>query len=114
MGIGSLGVVADQAPPNLAVLVLDNEHFGETGRQHGLTGTRTDLCRVAQGFGIERTMLVTEEAQTLELADLLFKAPGPNFAVAKIALSEDPWKLPVKDGVAIASRFRVALGVEQP
>ncbi|HUS97590.1 MAG TPA: thiamine pyrophosphate-dependent enzyme, partial [Hyphomicrobiaceae bacterium] len=30
MGIGSLGVVADQAPPNLGILVLDNERFGET------------------------------------------------------------------------------------
>lgn len=114
MGVGSLGVVADQAPSNLAILVLDNEHFGETGRQHGLTGSRTDLCRVAEGFGIERTMLVTEEAQTEALAHLIFRQSGPNFAVAKIALSEDPWKLPVKDGVAIARRFRVAVGVEQP
>jgi thiamine pyrophosphate-dependent acetolactate synthase large subunit-like protein len=31
MGIGSLAVVADQAPSNLAILVLDNESFGETG-----------------------------------------------------------------------------------
>ncbi len=47
MGIGSLGVVADQAPTNLAILVLDNEHFAETGRQRGLTADRTDLCAVA-------------------------------------------------------------------
>lgn len=113
MGIGSLGVVADQAPDNLAILVLDNERFGETGRQRGLTGSRTDLCKVAQGFGIDRTMSVSEEAQSGALAEHLFKTPGPTFAVAKIALSEDPWKLPVKDGVAIARRFRVALGVEQ-
>jgi hypothetical protein len=36
------------------------------------------------------------------------------FAVAKIAVSEDPWSLPVKDGGAIARRFRIALGVETP
>jgi thiamine pyrophosphate-dependent acetolactate synthase large subunit-like protein len=113
MGIGSLGVVAAEAPGNLAILVLDNESFGETGQQTGLTATRTDLCKVAEGFGISRTMLVTEQGAVRELADLLFKAPGPVFAVAKIALSEDPWRLPVKDGVAIARRFRIALGLEK-
>ena len=111
MGIGSLGVVADQAPANLAILVLDNEHFGETGRQSGLTGAKTDLIGVAKGFGIAKTLLVREEAQIGELTELLFKTPGPVLAVAKIALSEDPWALPEKDGAAIARRFQVALGV---
>lgn len=114
MGIGSLAVVADQAPRNLGILVLDNEHFGETGRQRGLTGAATDLVAVAQGFGIMQTMLVTEQGATKHLADLLFKMPGPVFAVAKIALSEDPWRLPEKDGVTIAHRFRAALGLERP
>ena len=34
MGIGSLAVVAAQAPANLGILVLDNESFGETGRHN--------------------------------------------------------------------------------
>ena len=113
MGIGSLGVVAEQAPPNLAILVLDNEHFGETGKQTGLTAGSTDLCKIAEGFGFRRTMLVTEHGAVDELAALLFETPGPVFAVAKIALSEDPWMLPEKDGAAIARRFRVALGLTQ-
>ncbi|MGI9477976.1 MAG: thiamine pyrophosphate-dependent enzyme [Hyphomicrobiaceae bacterium] len=112
MGIGSLGVVADQAPANLAILVLDNEHFGETGRQTGLSANQTDLCKVAEGFGIRETMAVTEHGAVGDLAEFVFKAPGPVFAMAKIALSEDPWQLPVKDGAAIARRFRIALGVE--
>lgn len=113
MGIGSLGVVADQAPANLAILVLDNEHFGETGRQTGLSANQTDLCKVAEGFGIRETMAVTEHGAVGDLAEFVFKAPGPVFAMAKIALSEDPWQLPVKDGAAIARRFRIALGVEE-
>ncbi len=113
MGVGSLGVVADNAPDNLAILVLDNEHFGETGQQSGLTTNRADLCKIAQGFGIQQTMLVTEHSAVDDLARLLFAEPGPVFAVAKIALSEDPWMLPEKDGAAIARRFRIALGVAQ-
>jgi phosphonopyruvate decarboxylase len=111
MGIGALGVVADQAPGDLGILVLDNESFGETGRQRGLTAGRTDIAAVADGFGIARTLTVTEQGAAAELADFLFRAPGPVLAVAKIALTEDPWALPEKDGAAIAHRFRAALGV---
>ena len=113
MGIGSLGVVAAQAPNNLAILVLDNQHFGETGRQIGLTSEATDLCKVAEGFGIAHTMTVTEQSATAALAKFLFTKTGPVFAVAKIALSEDPWSLPIKDGAVIAHRMRVALGHER-
>lgn len=112
MGIGSLAVVAEQAPSNLAILVLDNESFGETGRQTGLTAGRADLAGIARGCGIAETLSVTEQGQSGELAAFVFKRPGPVFAVAKIALSEDPWRLPEKDGGAIARRFRSALGVE--
>jgi phosphonopyruvate decarboxylase len=111
MGIGSLAVVADQAPANLAILVLDNESFGETGRQRGLTSGRTDIAAVAQGFGIGGTLTVTEQGAVGELSEFLFKGPGPVLAVAKIALTQDPWALPEKDGAAIAQRFRAALRV---
>lgn len=111
MGIGSLGVVADQSPTNLGILVLDNEKFGETGRQRGLTSSRTDIVAVAKGFGITKTMTVTEQGAVPDLAKLLFETPGPVLAVAKIAITEDPWALPEKDGAAIAHRFRDTLGV---
>lgn len=113
MGIGALGVVGDQAPDNLAILVLDNESFGETGRQRGLTSNRTDLAAVAKAFGLTRTMTVTEQSAVPDLAKLLFETPGPVLAVAKIAITDDPWALPEKDGAAIAHRFRSALGVSQ-
>ena len=113
MGIGSLAVVADQAPKNLAILVLDNESFGETGRQTGLTAGRTDLAVVARGFGVRSTMSVTTHGQVSELASFVFEWPGPVFALAKIALTEDPWALPEKDGAAIARRFKIALGLEK-
>jgi thiamine pyrophosphate-dependent acetolactate synthase large subunit-like protein len=113
MGLGSLAVVGDQAPKNLAVLVLDNEKFGETGRQRGLTAGRTDITAVAKGCGFRATMTVTEQGAAAELAQLLFKKPGPVLGVAKIAVTEDPWALPEKDGATIGHRFRTALGLEQ-
>jgi thiamine pyrophosphate-dependent acetolactate synthase large subunit-like protein len=113
MGLGSLAVVGDQAPRNLAVLVLDNEKFGETGRQRGLTAGSTDIAAVAKGVGFREAIAVTEQDATEGLARLLFEKPGPVLAVAKIAVTEDPWALPEKDGATIAHRFRAALGVEK-
>lgn len=107
MGFGSLAVVGHEAPGNLSILVLDNEHFGETGRQPGLA-TTTDLCAVARAVGIRNTMSVTSMDQVPELVEMLFRAPGPSLAVAKIALTKDPLLLPEKDGAIIARRFQGA------
>jgi thiamine pyrophosphate-dependent acetolactate synthase large subunit-like protein len=111
MGIGALAVVADQGPTNLAILVLDNESFAETGGQRGLTANRADIALAARGFGFTETMTVSEHAALPGLVRLLFHAPGPALAVAKVAVTEDPWALPEKDGAAIAHRFRRALGL---
>ncbi len=109
MGAGSLAVVGAERPANLAVLVLDNAHFGETGRQPGLTGRGVDLEAMARGAGIAETMTVAGMEALDALADLLFHRPGPAFAVAKIALTRDPLVLPEKDGAVIARRFRAAV-----
>jgi len=113
MGLGSLAVIGDQAPNNLAILVLDNEKFAETGRQRGLTAGRADIAAVAKAVGFRAAITVTEQGAVAELARLLFEAPGPVLAVAKIAVTDDPWALPEKDGATIAHRFRAALGLEK-
>ncbi|MEM9060043.1 MAG: thiamine pyrophosphate-dependent enzyme [Pseudomonadota bacterium] len=107
MGLGTLAVVGAQAPANLTTLVLDNEHFGETGNQTGLTRT-LDLCAIARGAGIRHTMAVTAMEQVPALTDLLFRQPGPCFATSKIALGDYPMILPEKHGPSIASAFRSA------
>ncbi len=107
MGLGSLAVVGAERPENLSVLVLDNEHFGETGRQPGLTQT-LDLTAMAQACGFKATMTVTRMDQVDELARFLFAEPGPVFAVAKIALGDHKLLLPEKEGTIIAHRFRTA------
>lgn len=109
MGMGSLAVVAAEAPPNLAILVLDNGHFGETGRQRGLTGARADLAAIARGCGIETALTVRTPAEASDLESVLFVRPGPALAVVKIALTSDPWALPEKDGATILRRFQAAV-----
>ena len=49
MGLGSLATIGVQRPPNLAVVVFDNGHYGETGMQAGHTHGTTDLLAVEIG-----------------------------------------------------------------
>ncbi|MBM3526554.1 MAG: aldehyde dehydrogenase [Alphaproteobacteria bacterium] len=109
MGLGSLGTVGMQKPANLAVVVFDNGHFGETGMQASHTSGAVDLCAVARGCGIERVMDVGDEAGLRELAGLLANSDRTLFARVRIAADDPPRVLPEKDGVAIKDRVRRAV-----
>ena len=116
MGVGSLAAIAAQAPSNLALLVLDNEAFGETGRQAGLTAENTDIAAMARGAGIETAFTVgggvgegSAGTDIDALAGTLFEREGPVLCVAKVALSAEAGSYPPRDGVLLQARFRAAL-----
>ena len=116
MGVGSLATIAAQAPSNLSLLVLDNEAFGETGRQAGLTRRSTDIAAIARGAGIDTAFTVGREGEEGAagtdidaLAGTLFAEKGPVLCVAKIALSAESGSYPPRDGVLLQARFRAAL-----
>lgn len=114
MGIGSLATIASAAPDNLAILVLDNQAFGETGKQTGLTAGPTDIARMAEGAGLVATLTLKGQGDVPVLKEFMFEKPGPVLAVAPIALSDDPLVLPTSNGAVMASRFRTALGLKEP
>ncbi len=58
MGLGSLATVGVQAVRNLAVAVLDNEAYGETGGQASHTAHGTDLAAVARACRFREAMTV--------------------------------------------------------
>ncbi len=112
MGAGSLATIAAAAPDNLAILVLDNQAFGETGRQTGLTAGPTDIARIAEGAGIASTLTLRNENDLPVLETLLYDQPGPALAVAPITLTDDPLVLPTNNGALMATRFRAAIGLK--
>lgn len=109
MGIGSLAVVGAQAPANLAVLVLDNELFGETGNQPGLTAHGVDIAAMAKGAGLRACMQLASADQVAQLREFLLYEPGPVLAVAKVARSAGKAAYPSNDGRFLAKRMRAAL-----
>src|SRR6266542_6122021 len=58
MGLGSFATIGVQAPRNLAIAVIDNERYGETGMQPTHTAHGVDLAAVALGcrFASARTV----------------------------------------------------------
>ncbi len=105
MGLGSLATIAVQAPPNLAILVLDNEHYGETGMQETATRHGVDLVAMAAGAGFARTMLVTEQGQ-VDALRMAVHSEGCLFALAKVDASALPLVLPPRDGAYLQARMR--------
>ena len=109
MGLGSLATVAAQAPANLAVVVLDNERYGETGMQPTHTAHGADLAAIAQGSGFPVTALARDEDALATAVNLARDARGPVFIVAKVCAETPPLVLPPRDGETLKNRFREAL-----
>jgi thiamine pyrophosphate-dependent acetolactate synthase large subunit-like protein len=109
MGLGALATIAAAAPPNLAIAVLDNARFGETGSQRSHTAVSTDLEAVARACGWRNTATVRSMEEAEALAPRLRRESL--FAVARISPEEKPRVLPPRDGALLASRFRQAIGV---
>src|SRR5580693_9110157 len=82
MGIGSLATIAAARPPNLAIAVLDNAAFGETGAQPSHTGLGTDLAAVAAACGWAATTTASSMAEVAALRPRLRREPM--FAVIRI------------------------------
>ena len=109
MGAGSLAAIANAAPANLAILVLDNESFGETGRQSGLSGGRTDIAALAESCGFADSLTLRDPDELAAAEALLWRSPGPAMVVAKVALDEEAPVLPSLDGAFLTLRMRERL-----
>ena len=109
MNIGALSTIALVNPPNFAILVVDNGHYGETGYQKSHTSLGVDLEKIAIGSGIKATRTVAVETDIPEGARLLRQGNGTAFVVLRVKPTEPP---PYKRNLDLAfcrNRFRTAL-----
>ncbi len=109
MGMGSLATVAQVRPRNLAIVVLDNEVFGETGGQPTHTAGAADLAAIAAGAGIAAAGTIRAEHEIAAMVEAAHSAPGPVFYVAKVAYEKLETIMPPLDGAYAKDRFRTAL-----
>jgi thiamine pyrophosphate-dependent acetolactate synthase large subunit-like protein len=109
MGFGALATVGVKQPDNLAVAVIDNEHYGETGMQQTHTAVGIDLAGIAKVAGFRETAVVRQPEELEKALPLLHRAKGPVLVVLKVSTGRDPLVLPSWDGPYLKMRFRQAL-----
>jgi len=109
MGLGALATIGVQQPANLSIAVIDNELYGETGRQPTHTGRGVDLATIARGAGFADSEMITDMAGVAAFRARLHSAPGPRFADIKVGGGDSQMVLPYRDGIRIKNRFREAL-----
>ncbi|MDB5558562.1 MAG: thiamine pyrophosphate protein domain protein TPP-binding [Enterovirga sp.] len=113
MGLGGLATIGVAKPRNLTVVVLDNQHYGETGMQASHTAA-IDLVKIAEacGFAEARTIRTQDEMDALG-SSLMGPASGPRLVLVRIAAENPPRSLPSRDAVFVKNRFRAHLGLPQ-
>jgi thiamine pyrophosphate-dependent acetolactate synthase large subunit-like protein len=110
MGLGGLATIAAQNPSNLAVAVLDNERYGETGGQKSHTAYRTNLAAVARGCGLDDSRDIASADDLRSFAERIHRL-GESSAVGVIKVSqhESPRVLPARDGGFLKDRLMKSL-----
>ena len=84
MGLGSLSTVGFQQPANLAVVVLDNERYGETGQQKTHTAAGVDLAAVARACGFPQATVVRTTSELVAVREHIHARAGLLFAVVNL------------------------------
>jgi thiamine pyrophosphate-dependent acetolactate synthase large subunit-like protein len=109
MGLGGLATIGVKQPANLVIVVLDNQHYGETGMQPSHTQAGIDLVAVAKACKFAGALHVSEIGAVTRVRDLIHNGAGPILVQARISNDAAPRVLPIRDGHAIKLRFMEAL-----
>jgi thiamine pyrophosphate-dependent acetolactate synthase large subunit-like protein len=109
MGMGSLATIGVKRPENLAIVVLDNQHYGETGMQPSHTRAGIDLVAVAAACRFAGGLHVSDMADVSKVRNLVHNGRGPLLVQARISRDPTPRVLPTRDGHAVKLRFMAAL-----
>jgi phosphonopyruvate decarboxylase len=109
MNLGALATVAVMDPANLAILCVDNGHYGETGWQRSHTSLGVDLERIAQGSGIKRTRTVASAEAIESGARILREGNGAAFVLLRVKPTEPPNGRLELDAARRRARFRAFL-----
>ena len=90
MSMGTLALIASEAPNNFLHIILDNESYESTGGQPTITD-QIDLAKVAASCGYNHAERIENGEQlAVSLANSV-NTPGPRLILAKVGIA------PVKD-----------------
>ena len=109
MNVSALATIAVMNPPNLAIVCVDNGHYGETGYQKSHTSLGTDLATIASGAGIKLIRSIEQQADIAAGASLIREANATVFVLLRVKPTEPAADQRVLDPALGRLRFRAAL-----
>jgi TPP-dependent trihydroxycyclohexane-1,2-dione (THcHDO) dehydratase len=108
MNTGIMCTIGNERPPNLTVIIFDNEIYESIGSPPTHTSKNTDLARMAEGAGCVNCVTVEDVDAFEKEADRLLNDGEMGFMVAKIRDGVHEWpaeKRRPTDGVEDKYRF---------
>jgi thiamine pyrophosphate-dependent acetolactate synthase large subunit-like protein len=106
MGLGAFATIGAKAPKNLSIVVIDNEHYSETGMQPTHTHRGVDLAGVAKSCNFPSSETVFTEQELVADIPTLFNGSGLVFRDIKVNTQRYPMSIRMRDGAHIKNRFR--------
>jgi len=106
MNVGALATIAVMNPPDVAIVCVDNGHYGETGYQKSHWGRSR---KIAAGSGIKATRTIASREEIQDGARLLREGNGTAFVVLRVKPTDPPAFKRNMDPSACRNRFRAAL-----
>jgi thiamine pyrophosphate-dependent acetolactate synthase large subunit-like protein len=108
MNVGSLATIGVLNPHNLAIVCVDNGHYGETGYQRSHTSLGVDLEKIAAASGIKRTLAIEWETELAAGARLIREGNSASFVLLRVKPTEPPAYKRQLDPATCRTRFRAA------
>jgi thiamine pyrophosphate-dependent acetolactate synthase large subunit-like protein len=84
LNLSSIATLANQRPPNLTVIVFDNQCYMATGGLPTATAGPTDLAGIAKAAGIEHSYSVSSMKEFEDHATATLDRKAPSYIVAKV------------------------------
>jgi thiamine pyrophosphate-dependent acetolactate synthase large subunit-like protein len=109
MSLGVLATIGVAAPKGLAIVVLDNQVYLETGAQPTHTAYGVDLAAVARACAIPRAETVWGQAELDAAVPKIRQGDGPSVTVVKILPDKPKLVLPPLEATYTKHRMREAL-----
>jgi thiamine pyrophosphate-dependent acetolactate synthase large subunit-like protein len=106
MALGAFATIGAKSPKNLSIVVIDNEHYSETGMQPTHTHRGVSLAGVAKACNFPSAEIVYTEQQLASKIPALFTGSNLMFCDVKVNTQRYPMSIRMRDGAHIKNRFR--------
>ena len=106
MGLGALATIGAKAPSNFAIVVIDNEHYSETGMQPTHTQRGVSLAGVAKACNFPIADTIYTERELAAAIPEIFSGKELMLRCIKVNTTRYPMSIRLRDGAHIKNRFR--------